>query len=63
MSSNSLPIVISLYPAFISHLNIPNVVLVPIEEAKIWDLFVVWQRNKIVGPLRALLSALRVKSK
>ncbi len=41
MSSNSLPIVISLYPAFISHLNIPNVVLVPIGETEAtWDLFV-----------------------
>ncbi len=34
MSSNSVPIAISLHPAFISHLNIPNVVLVPIGEAK-----------------------------
>jgi len=55
---------ISLNAAFISHLSIPNVVMVPIADAgATWDLFVVWQRSKIVGPLRALLSALRVKSK
>jgi hypothetical protein len=30
MNSNSVPIAISLHPAFISHLNIPNVMLVPI---------------------------------
>lgn len=51
--------VISLNPAFISHLNIPNVVMVPIADAgATWDLFVVWQRGKAAGPLRTLLDAL-----
>jgi DNA-binding transcriptional LysR family regulator len=51
--------VISLQPIFISHLRIPNVVMVPITETgATWDLFVVWQRGKTAGPLRALLDAL-----
>jgi DNA-binding transcriptional LysR family regulator len=55
---------ISLNPAFISHLNIPNVVMVPIADAgATWDLFVVWQRGKAAGPLRALLDALPDKAR
>ena len=51
---------ISLNPSFISHLGIPNVVMVPIADKEAtWDLFVVWQRGKTAGPLRALLDALR----
>src|SRR5262245_17247266 len=47
---------VSLHPAFISHLRIPNVIMVPIAEpGATWDLFVVWQRGKTAGPLRALL--------
>lgn len=54
---------ISLNAVFISHLNIPNVVMVPIADSgATWDLFVVWQRGKVGGPLRALLSALSLKS-
>jgi DNA-binding transcriptional LysR family regulator len=50
---------ISIQPAFISHLNVPNVVMVPIADAgATWDLFVVWRRGKIAGPLRTLLSEL-----
>ena len=50
---------ISLQPAFISHLRIPNVVMVPVTDKEAtWDLFVVWQRGKIAGPLRALLASL-----
>jgi DNA-binding transcriptional LysR family regulator len=50
---------ISIQPAYISHLNIPNVVMVPIADAgATWDLFIVWQRGKAAGPLRALLDAL-----
>jgi len=50
---------ISLNPSFISHLGIPNVVMVPIADKEAtWDLFVVWQRGKISGPLRALLDAM-----
>jgi DNA-binding transcriptional LysR family regulator len=54
---------ISIQPAFISHLNVPNVVLVPIADAgATWDLFVVWQRGKISSPLRTLLKELNLKS-
>jgi DNA-binding transcriptional LysR family regulator len=54
---------ISIQPAFISHLNIPNAVMVPVADAgATWDLFIVWQRGKAGGPLRALLSELNVKS-
>jgi DNA-binding transcriptional LysR family regulator len=50
---------ISLHPIFISHLGIPNVVMVPIADKEAtWDLFVVWQRGKTAGALRALLDAL-----
>jgi molybdate transport repressor ModE-like protein len=54
---------ISLNAAFISHLSIPNVVMVPIADAEAtWDLFVVWQRGKTAGPLRALLDSLSPKA-
>jgi len=54
---------IALNPSFISHLGIPNVVMVPIADKEAtWDLFVVWQRGKTSRPLRALLDALRLKS-
>jgi hypothetical protein len=50
---------ISIQPAFISHLDVPNVVMVPIADAgATWDLFVVWKQGKIASPLRALLDAL-----
>ena len=55
---------ISIQPAFISHLNVPNVVMVPIADAgATWDLFVVWQRGKIASPLRTLLSELNLIAK
>ena len=51
---------ISLHPNFVSHLGIPNVAMVSIADKEAtWDLFVVWQRGKTSGPLRALLDALR----
>ena len=54
---------ISIQPAFISRLDIPNVVMVPIANAgATWDLFVVWQQGKIDGPLRTLLRELNLKS-
>jgi len=54
---------ISIQPAFISHLNVPNVILVPIADAgATWDLFVVWQPGEIASPLRTLLSELNLKS-
>ena len=55
---------ISLNPNYVSHLGIPNVAMVPIAEKEAtWDLFLVWQRGKTSGPLRALLDALRPKPK
>jgi molybdate transport repressor ModE-like protein len=55
---------ISLNPSFISHLGIPNVVMIPIADREAtWDLFVVWQRGKMSGPLRAMLSGLHVNPK
>lgn len=54
---------ISIQPAFISHLKVPNVVLVPVADANAtWDLFIVWQRGKVASPLRTLLSELNLKS-
>ena len=54
---------ISIQPAFISHLNVPNAVMVPVADAgATWDLFIVWQRGKAARPLRALLSELNLKS-
>jgi molybdate transport repressor ModE-like protein len=53
---------ISIQPAFISHLEVPNVVMVPIADAgATWDLFVVWLRGKVAGPLRTLLNELDLK--
>jgi DNA-binding transcriptional LysR family regulator len=53
---------ISLNPSFISHLGIPNVVMVPVADKEAtWDLFVVWQRGKTSGPLRTLLDALECR--
>jgi DNA-binding transcriptional LysR family regulator len=50
---------IVLKPSFISYLDIPNVILVPIADKEAtWDVFVVWQRGKIAGHLRALLDTL-----
>jgi DNA-binding transcriptional LysR family regulator len=54
---------ITLGPSYIAHLTAPNVVTIPIAEKQAtWDLFVVWQRGKASGPLRALVDALTVKS-
>jgi len=55
---------ISLQPGYISHLNIPNVIMVPIADKQAtWDLFLVWQRGKMSGPLRALLNSLQLNPK
>jgi DNA-binding transcriptional LysR family regulator len=55
---------IALSPTFISHLVVPNVVMIPIAEKEAtWDLFVVWQSGKTAGPLRALLDCLQSKPK
>ncbi len=55
---------VSLNPSFISHLRIPNVVMIPIADKQAtWDLFVVWQRGKTSTPVRALLDSLQLKPK
>ena len=54
---------ISIQPAFVSHLKVPNVLMVPIADAgATWDLFIVWQQGKIASPLRTLLKELNLKS-
>jgi DNA-binding transcriptional LysR family regulator len=54
---------ISIQPDFISHLKVPNVLMVPIADASAtWDLFIVWQQGKIASPLRTLLKELNLKS-
>src|ERR1700760_2225392 len=54
---------ISIQPDFISHLKIPNVLMVPIADAgATWDLFIVWQQGKMASPLRTLLKELNLKS-
>lgn len=54
---------ISILPAFISHLKVPNLVLVPIADTNAtWDLFIVWRRGKVASPLRTWLSELNLKS-
>ena len=54
---------ISIQPAFTSHLNVPNVVMIPIADAgATWDLFVIWQRGKIGSALQTLLSELNQKA-
>jgi DNA-binding transcriptional LysR family regulator len=54
---------IMIQPVYLSHLKIPNVVMVPVADAgATWDLFVVWQRGKVAGPLRTLLDALTAKA-
>lgn len=51
---------ISLHPNFISHLRIPNVVMIPIADRDAtWDVTIVCQRGKMSGPLRALLAGLQ----
>jgi hypothetical protein len=55
---------ISLQPRLISHLSIPNVVMVPIAEKQAtWDLSIVWQRGRMSKPLRALLDSFQLKAK
>jgi DNA-binding transcriptional LysR family regulator len=55
---------ISLQPSLISHLSIPNVVMVPIAEKQAtWDLSIVWQRGRMSNPLRALLDSFQLKAK
>src|SRR6185503_2609328 len=50
---------VALGPSFISHLVVPNAVIIPLAEKEAsWDIFVAWQRGKTAGPLRALLDAI-----
>ena len=53
---------IALVPIFISHLDVPNVVMIRIAEKEAtWDVFVAWQRGKTAWPLRTLLDLLQTK--
>jgi len=57
---------ISIQPAFISHQNVPNVVLVPIADAgATWDLFVAWQPDQLarslLGPAKNRLAEGQVR--
>ena len=55
---------VALGPSFISHLVVPNVVMLPIAEKELtWDVFVAWQRGKTAGPLRTLVEVLQNTSK
>jgi hypothetical protein len=55
---------ISLQPSLISHLSIPNVVMVPIAEKQATsDLSIVWQRGRMSNPLRTLLDSFQLKAK
>jgi hypothetical protein len=55
---------VSLQPSLISHLRIPNVVMVPIAEKRAtWDLFIAWQRGRMSNPLRALLDSFGVRAR
>jgi hypothetical protein len=50
---------ISLKPMFVSHLEVPNVVIIPIADKEAtWEVFIAWQRGNAAGPVRALIDAL-----
>ena len=54
---------ISVNPMFVRHLEVPNVVIVPIADKRAtWDVFVAWQRGKTAASVRALIDALDLKS-
>jgi DNA-binding transcriptional LysR family regulator len=55
---------ISVNPMFVMHLEVPNVVIVPIaDKGATWDVFVAWQRGKTAAPVRALVDLLDSKSR
>jgi len=50
---------ISLKPMFVRHLEVPNVVVVPIaDKGATWEVFIAWLRGKVAAPVRALIDAL-----
>jgi len=52
---------IAIVPDYFREHPAPGVVLIPVEDAgATWDFFIVWQRGRTAGPLRALLDALSV---
>ncbi len=54
---------VALLPAYMRHQAAPGVVIVPVADAgATWRLFVVWQRGKTGGALRALLDSLPAKA-
>jgi DNA-binding transcriptional LysR family regulator len=55
--------VVSVLPSFMRHLTAPNVVLAPVaDQEATWDLFVVWQRGRVPGPVGELLKGLKVQT-
>ena len=53
--------VVCLLPAFMRHLTAPNVILAPVADAgATWDLYVVWQRGRVSGPVAELLKGLKI---
>lgn len=53
---------VALGPEFISHVRIPNVVMVPVvEKEATWDLFVAWQRGKVGDAMKALLAGMQTR--
>jgi DNA-binding transcriptional LysR family regulator len=50
---------VAIAPAYMRHIAAPGVVVIPLIEPELkWELWVVWQRGKTGGALRALLDAL-----
>jgi DNA-binding transcriptional LysR family regulator len=52
--------VVCILPAFMQHLTAPDVVLAPLADPEAtWELFVVWQRGRVSGPVAELLKMLK----
>ena len=50
---------ISVNSMFVRHLEVPNVVVVPIaDKDATWEVFIAWQRGKAAAPVHALFDAL-----
>jgi len=50
---------ISVNPMSVRHLEVPNVVVVPIaDKDAIWEVFIAWQPGKAAAPVRVLIDAL-----
>ena len=50
---------ISVKPMFVRHLEVPNIVVVPIaDKDATWEVFIARQRGKAAAPVRSLIDAL-----